>query len=82
MNEHIRTNYERRQIMERKYKSIEDIEERIDYLERAIFFEDMADRPNQDLIETHKRELKALEIMLKETKEKGIIIWLNKGIKK
>lgn len=68
--------------MERKYKSIEDIEARIDYLERAIFFEDMADRPNQDLIETHKRELKALEIMLKETKEKGIIIWLNKGIKK
>ena len=68
--------------MERKYKSIEDIEERIDYLERAIFFEEMADRPNQDLIETHKRELKALEIMLKETKEKGIIIWLNKGIKK
>ena len=49
--------------MERKYKSIEDIEERIDYLERAIFFEDMADRPNQDLIETHKRELKALEII-------------------
>ena len=46
MNEHIRTNYERRQIMERKYKSIEDIEERIDYLERAIFFEEMADRPN------------------------------------
>ena len=36
--------------MERKYKSIKDIEARIDYLERAIFFEDMADRPNQDLI--------------------------------
>ena len=74
MNEHIRTNYERRQIMERKYKSIEDIKERIDYLERAIFFEDMADRPNQDLIETHKRELKALEIMLDEAQKKGIII--------
>ena len=74
MNEYIRTNYERRQIMERKYKSIEDIKARIDYLENAIFFEEMADRPNQNLIETHKRELKALEIMLKETKEKGIII--------
>ncbi|MCI6409179.1 MAG: hypothetical protein MR797_05405 [Lachnospiraceae bacterium] len=60
--------------MERKYKSIEDIEERIDYLERAIFFENMADRPNQDLIETHKRELKALEIMLKESQEKGVVI--------
>ena len=60
--------------MERKYKSIEDIKARIDYLENAIFFEDMADRPNQDLIETHKRELKALEIMLKEAQQKGIVI--------
>ena len=60
--------------MERKYKSIEDIKARIDYLENAIFFEDMSDRPNQDLIETHKRELKALEIMLDEAQKKGIVI--------
>ena len=60
--------------MERKYKSIEDIKARIDYLENTIFFEEMADRPNQDLIETHKRELKALEIMLDEAQKKGIVI--------
>ena len=60
--------------MERKYNSIEDIKARIDYLENAIFFEDMADRPNQALIETHKRELKALEIMLDEAQKKGIVI--------
>ena len=60
--------------MESKYKNIKDIKARIDYLENAIFVEDMADRPNQGLIETHKRELKALEIMLKESQEKGVVI--------
>ena len=60
--------------MERKYKSIDDIKARIDYLENAIFFKYMTDKPNQNLIETHTRELKALEIMLKESQEKGVVI--------
>ena len=60
--------------MERKYKSIEDIKARIDYLERAIFFEDMADRPNQDLTQTQQKELKARKIKLKESQEKVVLI--------